>query len=514
MSLSPEEEEALRQMQAVTYAADLRAEDDPNWFANGAQIELFGLESEKAKVLNGQFAEVVGFNDNSRRYRVRLLSDSTIKVVARKNMKMLEAGDRWDAAQAEKARQAEVAIEQPLAVIPPESVPSRTAVQGAIDKVHRASITLRRLCEARKHEQGQPRVELSDLFLELNVNADTCEEALKIYNTTHPGDEELNKLGTQVLENYELVVNEYMSCRTWAEFAKDEWNNTRYSVQKHGLIGTLKNEVVEVGKDVAGLGEEAAAAVSVGAEHAPRLVRSATSRLGGVVSQGSQVAASATASVVSRGHERARNHVHEQVVTPVKRAWHLLVMGFFLCFILPLFALRTYAPLNTVVSNLGIVYCAWTICCPPRCARHRAARAGLLVLWPLVTVVFPLWLHFWLTHPGMGGVGGSPSFPRQPPRQLTQLWNRAVGPSETEASAETEAPAFLARTSMQVGRIKTTSFEGPVALGFVHHASSGVDRRGLRRGSLRGPRNARRISRHGDVNIEHRLPHRAAELEM
>jgi len=97
------------------------------------------------------------------------------------------------------------------------------------------------------------------------------------------------------------------------------------------------------------------------------------------------------------------NAIVDQIVAPVKRTWSLVVVGFLLCFIVPLFALRAYAPLNSVVSNLGVVYAAAMIVCPPRFASGRRGRTILLALWPLFLVVFPLALHYWLLHPPAAG---------------------------------------------------------------------------------------------------------------
>ena len=67
---------------------------------------------------------------------------------------------------------------------------------------------------------------------------------------------------------------------------------TKYNVQKHGILGTLKNEVVEVGQDVRDLGHTAKEAIQKGAPQVPGLVRAATDTMGNVVQSGTAAAAS------------------------------------------------------------------------------------------------------------------------------------------------------------------------------------------------------------------------------
>ena len=142
------------------------------------------------------------------------------------------------------------------------------------------------------------------------------------------------------------------------------------------------------------LGRGAHEVIRTGAPQVPQLVRAATDTVGAAVQGGTQAAASAR----QRGQEQITRAVHDSVVAPVppgrggglwpmgdvggfrKRAWHFLVFGFLLCFLVPLFALRSYAPLNTVVSNLGVLYLAVISCCPPSGMRSRSAKAALILL--------------------------------------------------------------------------------------------------------------------------------------
>jgi len=218
---------------------------------------------------------------------------------------------------------------------------------------------------------------------------------------------------------------------------------TKYNVQKHGLLGTLKNEVVEVGQDVRDLGHTAKEAIQKGAPQVPGLVRAATDTMGNVVQSGTAAAASTAGGFAARSQEHITNAVHDQVVAPVKRAWHFLVFGFFLCFLVPLFALRSYAPLNTVVSNLGILYLGVCTCCPPSGMRSRAAKAALILLYPLVTVVLPLGLHYWATHPHLADDMGTAI--RQLPSTMTRTVQSLTGEvkevSQVGRGVPKEAPA-------------------------------------------------------------------------
>jgi len=449
--MSPEDEEALRLMQEEEggYDGDLRGEGDPDWLANGAQIELFGLQSDKAKVLNGQTAEVIGFDNEHRRYRVRLHSDSTVKVVSKKNMRLLppEEDEPAEAFQAPGPPTGTVRLGP--APIPPgqgqlqtlaptasvELVPTVGTVRRSIDKVSQCTRVLAQHCELRR--SGVTGNAMSDVYLALNVAMDTYTEVIDMYEAAYGGTEDganasmdMRRLGDAACRTADEYIESYQGLRSWAEYAADEVNLTRYSIRKHGVVGTLKNEFVEVGRDVAEIGGGAATLARTGAGHVPHIVRSATGTLGDAVQQGSQVAVTATSGVISRSQRQARQALEDQLLTPIKRTWHLVVTGFLLCYLIPLFGLRTYAPLNSVVSNLGLVYAGVCICCPPRCARSRCRKGGMLILWPLCMVVMPLALHYWLTHPPAPARShdSGRSAPQWYPPQVPQLWDRISSP--------------------------------------------------------------------------------------
>jgi len=227
------------------------------------------------------------------------------------------------------------------------------------------------------------------------------------------------------------------------EYAQDEWNYTAYSVRRHGVVGTLKNEVVGLGKDAIEVSRDAAETVREAAPAAGRLVRHGSQ----IVPQYAGQVSSSVGNVLHHSSRAAANAGHsviqDQIVTPIKRAWSLLVMAFFMCFILPMFALRAYAPMNSVVSNLGLVYSAVMIACPPNFARSRRARGCMLTLWPLVLVVLPLALHFWLLHPSMRrrqtplfpGRGDASSFQNPDTRDGAK-----DGSSDGGAAATTDVP--------------------------------------------------------------------------
>lgn len=401
--LTPEEAEALRQMQEECSATlpDRRSEGDSQWLANGAQIELFGLQS--AQALNGQTAEIIGFDDDVLRYRVRLHSDSSVKVVAKKNIRLMPPSEPV----LQPIPTVQVPVLQEGSSIygssePSAASPTRDMVQMAIDRLQRETAALMWRCQVRVEGRGETgTADISDVYLRLNTAAEVYTEVWDLFKAAGGHDEELESFGNAAIERYEECVELYCSVRSWSEMAQDEWNLTHHSVRKHGLLGTLKNEFLEVGKDVAVLGQEAGGVIRSGSQHVPQLVRSATSAVGTAIQTSSNVAATAASTVAERSQRTARHVVEEQIVAPVKRAWHLVLMAFLLCFLIPLFGLRTYAPLNSVVSNLGLLYGMVCLVCPPRGMHRRASKAALLFLYPVVTVAFPLALHYWVTHPDL-----------------------------------------------------------------------------------------------------------------
>mmetsp|Transcript_102066 Transcript_102066/g.284137 ORF Transcript_102066/g.284137 Transcript_102066/m.284137 type:complete len:579 (-) Transcript_102066:212-1948(-) len=449
--MSPEDEEALRLMQEEQggYDGDLRGSGDPDWFANGAQIELFGLQSDRAKVLNGLTAEVIGFDNLNRRYRVRLHTDGTVKVAAKKNMRLLSdrqpgcTPDEAGAVGAPSPTAMQLQTLMPTASV--ELVPTVGTVRRAMDKVTQGTVALRQQCIMR--QGGATGNNMCDAFLALTVAMDTYQEVMEMYETAYGVNEDLRAMGTTAERSADECIEAYQSLRTWAEMAIDEVNLTRYSIRKHGVVGTLKNEFVEVGRDVVEIGGGTANLVREGAGHVPTIVRHATANLGDVVQQGSQAAVATTSGVINRGHRQARQALEEQLLGPMKRTWHLIVTGFLICYLVPLFGLRTYAPLNSIVGNLGLVYVGVCMCCPPRCARSRPAKACLLILWPLCMVVLPLALHYWLTHPPDPSSRTSPARPTPQwyPPQVDQFLERMSAPAQSEDESGQRATSGSSR---------------------------------------------------------------------
>merc|ERR1712008_206957 len=142
-------------------------------------------------------------------------------------------------------------------------------------------------------------------------------------------------------------------------------------------------------------------------------------------------------------------------------------------------ALRAYAPLNSVVANVGLVYTMLCLCCPPRCASGRCGKAGLLVLWPLLMVVLPLALHYWLLHPEMFRREGSSQLGN--PGKLFDFWSsqppRLPQPAE---STDTPKSGTAAKLGEERGSKAVHQDASPVAwvdprgIRFHDHRNSGV----------------------------------------
>jgi len=497
-----------------TFSGDLRAEDDPDWLANGALIELFGLTSEKALYLNGQTAEVVGFDDQHRRYRVKLHEDSAVKVVAKKNMRRLVISESESDSESEPKganenqesfSKALVLGPEPVPNNPPlplevnaptarvELVPSKQTVQRALAKVVHDTNVLQQQCLLRQN--GIDGSNMSDTFISLNTAMDTYLEVVEMYQTAYSMDEELQASSSTAVQNAEDCMEVYQKIRTWAEMGIDEINLTKYSIRKHGLLKSLKNEFVEVGRDVAQAGGDAATMVRSGAATVPGVVRQATSTLGEVAQPTITAVAQVSTNAINHRHQQAQAALHNQLVGPIKRTWHLLVYGVFMCYILPLFALRAYAPLNSVVANVGLVYTVLCLCCSPCRVSGRRAKAGLLVLWPLFMVVFPLALHYWLLHPEMfSREGGSqlgnhqklfdrwltPPQPRQPEESTDLPKSVEAAKSGEEQPPKTAAAAKSGEERGSKAAVKdggSVAWVKPLDLHVRNHQNSGFARR-------------------------------------
>jgi len=358
-----------------------------------------------------------------------------------------------------------------------ELVPSTQTVQRAVDRVVHNTNVLRQQCLLR--QSGITGIKMSDTYMGLITAIDTYLEVVESYQTAYSMDEELRASGSMAVQNAEDCMEEYQKIRTWAELGIDEVNMTKYSVGKHGLVGTLKNEFVQVGSDVAEVAVPAATLVRSGAATVPGYVRSASSTLGEVAQTSRRAAQQASADAINRGNQHAAATLHNQLIGPAKRTWHLLVTGVFVCYILPLFALRAYAPLNSVVANVGLVYTMLCLCCPPRWASGRRGKAGLLVLWPLLMVVLPLALHYWLLHPEMFRHEGSSQFGN--PGKLFDRWlSQPLQLPQPTESTDTPKNGTAAKPVEERGSKavlndgSSVAWVGPLGLRFHDHRNSGV----------------------------------------
>ena len=82
--------------------------NQPNPFDAGMRVELYGLQSEKGQALNGALGTILGFNESSGRYMVRLgMSPEAGKEIKDENRFLLEDwdNDKKDVADGELDRQ-------------------------------------------------------------------------------------------------------------------------------------------------------------------------------------------------------------------------------------------------------------------------------------------------------------------------------------------------------------------------------------------------------------------------
>jgi len=303
------------------------------------------------------------------------------------------------------ARRGSGAASSQVAIVPAElpvtlgPTVTKDLVRRAADKAQRDIAALRAYCGARARGRELAGEAITDVFMRMYMSHDTFSEISVKYIQVFGQDEELKGWTTALMELFEEVDEVYRNVRSWTELAQDEWNLTHYSIRKHGVVGTLKNELVETGKDVVDLTKDTHELVSTASRHVAPLVRQGTATFGTVVQTGTRTVSTTAGALAQRGQQSATSAMEERLVGPVKRMWTLLLTGFLLCWILPLFALRAFAPFNSVVSNVGLVYLFCVLFCPPAWAKGRKAKAGLLVAWPLLTVLLPLVLHYWVMNP-------------------------------------------------------------------------------------------------------------------
>ncbi|CAE7248586.1 NEIL3 [Symbiodinium natans] len=349
---------------------------------------------------------------------VRLHSDSTVKVVAKKNLRLLTLEDRSTASTdglrlGQRNLQAMWTLAWWWVVIFIVFRSTQLKVLKAIDRVKADTAALQQRRDGRR---SYSYLAVARVLGIMELAKESYREVKELYQSQNGREEEpdLELLGNAALENVEVVAEQYFEVRSWQEYFKDEVNVTKYNVKKHGVAGSESCEACEVGNDVKDLGRGAATVVQSGREQ----VREWGSRL---CCRNLRFKDPKTKSQWTGGlsQEHIATAVHDTVVAPVKRAWHLMVTGFILCVLVPLFALRTYAPLNSVVSNLGLLWLAICTCCPPRGMHGRAGKAALLVLYPLITVFLPLALHYWATHPELSHDVGNMF--RRLPEQLSRL---------------------------------------------------------------------------------------------
>jgi len=453
---------------------DQRGEGDPDWLGNGSQIKLVDLQA--ANHLNGKVAEVIGFDNNLRRYRVQLHDGGTVKVVAKKNLQLLEplmmqpaglaprppfavpVGGNGDREQVALSSRVPMPSHLPLAQL----LPSRETVNKAAQTAMLNVEELRNWCERRQRGDEQAiDAELSDVFLRVNVSVDTLIEVMELYRSSEGEDEEFQRLGEQALKTFDECAELYCSVRSWTELGKDELNLTKLNVKKRGLLGLLREEVADMGKDAGQLIQATSEVVRNRApqasEQGREIIRSAHDAAYGLhyMRRNSQAAVNA-----------AHTRVQQSFVEPVRRTWSLIVAAFFVCFLIPLFALRAYAPMNSVVSNLGIVYSVVVLICPPRCAQSRRMRACLLVLWPVFLVALPVAVHYWLTHPRCWENLRSQLNRRSSPK----LEDTAFLVGKVGAASSGEAPSFVDK-AREPGRgakggeklVSSTAVQAPLA---------------------------------------------------
>ncbi|CAJ1355739.1 unnamed protein product, partial [Effrenium voratum] len=308
------EEEALRQMQeeVSSQLPDRRSEGDSSWLANGAQVELHGLQ--KAQTLNGQRGEIVGFDDKQLRYRVRLHSDNSVKVVAKKNLRLLTYQDlQLPAAEPPlSSRASGSGTPGAGAVQTPQTDITREMALRAVERLKRDCHALQQRIAVRRGGGGSEATpDICDVFLRLAAAEEMCKEVITMYQAAKGRDQELQALGDAAMEMCEATVQDYQEVRSWQEYFQDEVNVTKYSVKKHGILGTLKNEVVEVGQDVADIGRGASEVIRTGSTQVPGLVRAATGTVNNVVQTGTAAAASTAGTFATRGQQQLTTALHD-----------------------------------------------------------------------------------------------------------------------------------------------------------------------------------------------------------
>lgn len=402
---------------------DRRSEDDVQWLANGVQVQLIGLSAKPE--LNGKIGRIVGYHDEHCRYKVQLAVGDTVKLIARKNLLPLPPvlpetpcvsvltpgmsssstappggiGAGLLALQGTQPQQQPVATVGGISLGPRPAgpaPPTGAAIRAATEQILCDAAILHQMCTEREQGRELLGAVLSDAYLRLNISVDSYTELWERFCEAFGEDEDLRDEGGHAMEAFDQCSEEYLRVRTWAEYMQDEVKLTHYSIKRHGVLDTLRNQAMDLGYDVADKGRDVGVAVTTASAQMPDIVRQATTNLGSAVQQSSQVARAGGIVV------RSRQQLSAAIIAPLKAMWFVLASGFLLCYLVPLFALRAFAPFNSVVANLGILYIGFCLLYPPSWAKRRSAKLILLLLWPLILAALPVLLHYWVMHPPAG----------------------------------------------------------------------------------------------------------------
>mmetsp|Transcript_61939 Transcript_61939/g.114964 ORF Transcript_61939/g.114964 Transcript_61939/m.114964 type:complete len:483 (-) Transcript_61939:54-1502(-) len=380
--LSPADQDALQAMLAV----DSRADADANWLATGARVRLQGFERQE---FNGQRAEVLGFDEASGRYRIKLDSDGRVV----------------------KALREKLVVDAPhtaLAVQGFSNVPDRMVVQGQISAVRQNAQKLFYGCQER--EKGAQN-DLSQMFHVLILSSDAAEDILAMHESAY-GRQELLQTQLQDSLDRSLEAQEwYEGLRLLGERLQDELWLFQHQRQRHGLLGMLRQEVADTCQDVQGLVADTCQDVqslaadttniirqssTVVAEKAPHLARSATGAVGSGLQNTMQAARQAASSYADKASQNTFQAMRDKVVTNVYAALRILGWGLFLCCVIPYFAVHSLAAI------LGVLWMAMCVFCPPQIRGRRCSRMGMLVVWPFLCLGAPQLLRYMLQNPQLG----------------------------------------------------------------------------------------------------------------
>jgi len=421
--LSTADQAALQAMMAEVptpaYGGDNRAMNDATWLANGARVMLSGFDAVQ---YNGQLGEVVGFDDEAHRYRVKLDNGKVVKAVRQKLS--LVPDNRTPTpvpitvANGQLARQPAVGATTSTIVNiadeaqnPFDMAPDRATIENQLEAVRRNTSRLRVACD-RRLQAGVQAEDLSAPFHVLILSSDAAEDIVEMYTQARGEDPQiLNKLEEVIqlsLDTQEL----YYQCRNWQERARDEMWLFEHQRTRHGLLGMLKREIFDTAQDVRDLATDTGDVIrrssSAVADRAPHLARSATEAVGAVGTNLRSTAlntAQATRMAVSNAADAASQNTIVAFMDKVRdncyAALQILGWGMLLCFLLP------YLLISPIAAWIGM---AWLVCVcvspPPRIVGRRRSRVGMLAIYPVFCVIGPHLLRATLQHPKLGPYAG------------------------------------------------------------------------------------------------------------